>query len=84
MAGRALVDEVTCAEPYEMAPTGGVPARCHLAVYDFGVKANILRSLVRARRAPDRPAGADLGAPSASTSASTAWCSRTARATPSP
>jgi carbamoyl-phosphate synthase small subunit len=45
MAGRALVDEVTCDAPYEMQPTGGGPARFHLAVYDFGVKANILRSL---------------------------------------
>jgi carbamoyl-phosphate synthase small subunit len=45
MAGRALVDEVTCGEPYEMAPTGGGPARFHLGVYHFGVKANILRSL---------------------------------------
>jgi carbamoyl-phosphate synthase small subunit len=43
MEGRALVDEVTCAAPY------GIPAvgeeRRHLVVYDFGVKANILRSL---------------------------------------
>jgi carbamoyl-phosphate synthase small subunit len=50
MTGRALVDEVTCAEPYELAPLGpdglqAGSARCHLAVYDFGVKANILRSL---------------------------------------
>ena len=60
MAGRALVDEVTCAEPYELAPrpaadaTAGGPGgagtsdarpRCHLAVYDYGVKRNILRSL---------------------------------------
>ena len=43
MAGRALVDEVTCAAPYER-PAEGVERR-HLAVYDFGVKANILRSL---------------------------------------
>ncbi len=46
MAGRALVDEVTCAAPYEMAaehPAG--LESCHLAVYDFGIKANILRSL---------------------------------------
>ena len=43
MAGRALVDEVTCAEVYEMEPVG--EERCHLAVYDFGIKTNILRSL---------------------------------------
>ncbi len=44
MAGRALVDDVTCAAPYEQAaPDGGA---FHLAVYDFGVKSNILRSLV--------------------------------------
>jgi carbamoyl-phosphate synthase small subunit len=46
MAGRALVDEVTCPERYELAPEGSAgPPRCHLAVYDFGVKRNILRSL---------------------------------------
>jgi carbamoyl-phosphate synthase small subunit len=45
MAGRALVDEVTCEEPFEVHPPEGVVPRHHLAVYDFGVKANILRSL---------------------------------------
>jgi carbamoyl-phosphate synthase small subunit len=45
MEGRALVDEVTCDAAYEI-PTGGAAGElCHLAVYDFGVKANILRSL---------------------------------------
>jgi carbamoyl-phosphate synthase small subunit len=43
MAGRALVDEVTCEAPWEMPGVGEV--RRHLAVYDFGVKTNILRSL---------------------------------------
>jgi carbamoyl-phosphate synthase small subunit len=43
MAGRALVDEVTCAAAYEIPAEG--QERRHLAVYDFGVKANILRSL---------------------------------------
>jgi len=43
MAGRALVDEVTCDAPWEMPAVG--EERRHLAVYDFGVKANILRSL---------------------------------------
>jgi carbamoyl-phosphate synthase small subunit len=50
MTGRALVDEVTCAERYELAPTadpGAATRGCHLAVYDFGVKTNILRSLQR-------------------------------------
>ncbi len=48
MTGRALVDEVTCADVYEVpaGAAGGHPAaRWHLAVYDFGVKTNILRSL---------------------------------------
>ena len=45
MTGRALVDEVTCAAAYEI-PAAGEENR-HLAVYDFGVKANILRSLVQ-------------------------------------
>ena len=45
MAGRALVDEVTCETAYEMTPTDREP-HLHLAVYDLGVKANILRSLV--------------------------------------
>ena len=45
MEGRALVDEVTCEQPYEVAAVG--EERFRLAVYDFGVKANILRSLTR-------------------------------------
>jgi carbamoyl-phosphate synthase small subunit len=48
MAGRALVDEVTCAAAYEVPAAGeaaGEPPRCRLAVYDFGIKRNILRSL---------------------------------------
>ena len=44
MAGRALVSEVTCDEIYQIEPTRGAQ-KYHLAVYDFGVKANILRSL---------------------------------------
>ncbi|HYN20965.1 MAG TPA: glutamine-hydrolyzing carbamoyl-phosphate synthase small subunit [Thermoanaerobaculia bacterium] len=47
MAGRALVDEVTCASRYELAPDPEVEERCHLAVYDFGIKTNILRSLTQ-------------------------------------
>ncbi len=42
MVGRALVDEVTCAEPWTMTTAS---PRCRLAVYDFGVKRNILRCL---------------------------------------
>jgi carbamoyl-phosphate synthase small subunit len=45
MAGRALVDEVTCAAPYELGPSDGGAPRFHLGVYHYGVKANILRSL---------------------------------------
>ena len=45
MAGKALVDEVTCAEPYTLEPPEGTEKRYHLAVYDFGVKTNILRNL---------------------------------------
>jgi carbamoyl-phosphate synthase small subunit len=45
MTGRALVDEVTCAAPHELGADAGVEERCHLAVYDFGIKTNILRSL---------------------------------------
>jgi carbamoyl-phosphate synthase small subunit len=49
MAGRALVDEVTTAAAYEVPAASPVAAaaRCHLAVYDFGVKSNILRLLAR-------------------------------------
>jgi len=43
MTGRALVDEVTVETAWEMPAAGG--ERCHLAVYDYGVKTNILRSL---------------------------------------
>jgi carbamoyl-phosphate synthase small subunit len=45
MEGRALVDEVTSAARHEVAVPEGVPERCHLAVYDFGIKTNILREL---------------------------------------
>jgi len=43
MVGRALVSEVTCEEPYDVPARG--EERCFLAVYDFGAKENILRSL---------------------------------------
>jgi carbamoyl-phosphate synthase small subunit len=45
MAGRPLVQDVTCDRIREVAPPAGTPARFRLAVYDFGVKANILRNL---------------------------------------
>ena len=44
MEGRALVDDVTCAARYTLEPRG--EARCRLAVYDYGIKTNILRSLL--------------------------------------
>ncbi len=47
MEGRALVPDVTCDEPWEMAPPDGVETRFRLAIYDFGVKANILRNLAQ-------------------------------------
>lgn len=47
MAGRALVHEVTCKGVYEVPPSEGGATRARLAVYDFGVKANILRNLAR-------------------------------------
>ncbi len=43
MTGRALVGEVTCERAYEVPAVG--EERCHLAVWDFGAKGNILRSL---------------------------------------
>ncbi len=45
MAGRSLVHEVTCDRMHEVSPPSGTPTRFRLAVYDFGVKANILRNL---------------------------------------
>ncbi|MEM9291538.1 MAG: glutamine-hydrolyzing carbamoyl-phosphate synthase small subunit [Acidobacteriota bacterium] len=48
MEGRALVDEVTAGAERILEPEG--PPRCAVAVYDFGVKENILRCL-RARGA---------------------------------
>ncbi len=45
MTGRALVDEVTRAAPSRVAAAGEGAPRARLAVYDFGCKANILRSL---------------------------------------
>ena len=43
MEGRALAFEVGCREAYELAPLG--EERCRLALYDYGAKANIARSL---------------------------------------
>src|ERR1700752_1973695 len=43
MAGRELAHQASCAAPWEMPATA--PERCHLAVYAFGTKTNILRSL---------------------------------------
>jgi carbamoyl-phosphate synthase small subunit len=45
MVGRALVDEVTSSARSEWMPSNGREPRVHLAVYDFGIKRNILRSL---------------------------------------
>ena len=45
MEGRALVDEVTCESRYRLEAQG--ERRYRVAVYDFGVKQNILRSLQR-------------------------------------
>jgi carbamoyl-phosphate synthase small subunit len=45
MAGRALVGEVTRSHVTVVTPPPGVREAVHLAVYDFGVKANIVRSL---------------------------------------
>jgi carbamoyl-phosphate synthase small subunit len=47
MAGRALVDEVTSPLERTLPPLGWEQPRARLAVYDFGCKANILRSLQR-------------------------------------
>jgi len=47
MVGRALVDDVTCEAPYELpAEADGGAEALHLAVYDFGAKRNIPRSLI--------------------------------------
>ena len=47
MAGRALVDAVTRTEIEELPAESDGEERFHLAVYDFGVKRNILRSLTQ-------------------------------------
>lgn len=44
MEGRALVEEVSTAEPYRFAPEG----RVRVAVVDYGVKNSVLRRLARA------------------------------------
>ena len=54
MAGRNLVDEVTCREPYRWtegrswSPDPVPDSRYHVVAYDFGIKHNILRELVNA------------------------------------
>ncbi len=45
MTGRALVADVTCHRSYSIEPPPDVEATARLAVYDFGVKTNILRNL---------------------------------------
>lgn len=43
-----LIDKVSTKEPFVLHPKGGAKAaRCHVALMDFGCKANILRSLLR-------------------------------------
>ncbi|EPQ29463.1 uncharacterized protein PFL1_03218 [Pseudozyma flocculosa PF-1] len=43
-----LIDQVSTREPYVIHPKGGAAAaRAHVALMDFGCKANILRSLLR-------------------------------------
>lgn len=43
-----LIDKVSTKEPFVLHPKGGAQAaRCHVALMDFGCKANILRSLLR-------------------------------------
>lgn len=43
-----LIAKVSTKEPYVLHPVGGTKAaRCHVALMDFGCKANILRSLLR-------------------------------------
>jgi carbamoyl-phosphate synthase small subunit len=46
MAGRALVDEVTCSEEKTLLPAGGEGKGPHVALYDFGAKASIAQYLV--------------------------------------
>jgi len=45
MAGQALVGDVTCDSAFDVPPEG--EERCFLALYDFGAKRNIVRSLTR-------------------------------------
>jgi len=67
MNGLDLVLDVTCAQPYEIAPAG-VPAGdgrlLHVVAYDYGVKRNILRLLAargcRITVVPARTPAADV------------------------
>ncbi len=50
MNGLDLVQQVTCAVPYEVAPQPGPAVRhreLHVVAYDFGIKRNILRMLAQ-------------------------------------
>ena len=46
MVGRALVDEVTCAEEHTLQPAQMTEATPHVALYDFGAKSSIAHYLV--------------------------------------
>ena len=54
MTGRALVDEVTCAEPRTSSPADRAPSAATSRSTTSASRANILRSLADARRAPAR------------------------------
>ncbi len=43
LAGRDLVHEVTCAQPYTVSTTG---ARYHVVAFDYGIKRSILKNLL--------------------------------------
>lgn len=57
MLGRALAEQVSCAEPYVWKESVG-ETRPHVVAYDFGIKTTILRSLaLRGLRVTVVPAG---------------------------
>jgi carbamoyl-phosphate synthase small subunit len=45
MVGLDLAQVVSCRQPYAWTQPEGIAEGCHVVVYDFGVKYNILRSL---------------------------------------
>ena len=82
MSGLDLVQRVTALRPYPFEEQPAGRSR-RIAVYDFGVKRDILRQLTQQRLRGDGLPRHHARRRDPQREATTAWCSRTAPAIPS-